>query len=447
MKTASPTSAEPTALRGWLTVAVLVAAYALSFVDRQILSLLVEPLKTDLHITDTQIGLLQGPAFGLFYSVLGLPLGWLADRVNRVRLIAIGIFLWSVMTISCGLATDFGALFLGRVGVGVGEATLVPAAISLLADLFRPQRRALPMSVFTAGLSLGAGLALVLGGSFIFYAKSGAATLPLVGEWLGQHHPWQVVFLMAGAAGVPVTLAVLALSEPSRQTADSPTENADAPAGGGAYLRAHWKLFAPLLAGTSLLYLYTNALAGWMPSLFIRSFGWTPMQVGLRLGFWIMAAAVTGNIVSGFVATGIARRGHIDAPLRTMLIGSGLMVPVSLLAALAPTPSLAMVGVIFIYLSTALCFGIATTTLVAVTPGRLRGLMVALYLLLGNLVGMSLGPLSVGVLLDRVLHDPKKVGWAIAAVAAATIPMGFLLMRSIRPRYALRAAALATTAL
>jgi MFS family permease len=446
MTSASPTAAEPTALRGWLTVAMLVAAYALSFVDRQILSLLVEPLKTDLHITDTQIGLLQGPAFGLFYSVLGLPLGWLADRVNRVRLIAIGIFLWSVMTISCGLATDFGGLFLGRVGVGVGEATLVPAAISLLADLFKPQRRALPMSVFTAGLSLGAGLALVLGGSFILYAKSGAATLPLVGAWLGQHHPWQVVFLMAGAAGVPVTLAVLALSEPSRQTADSLSHNTDAPAGGGAYLKAHWKLFAPLLAGTSLLYLYTNALAGWMPSLFIRSFGWTPMQVGLRLGFWIMAAAVTGNIASGFVATAIARRGQVDAPLRTMLIGSGLMVPVSLLAALAPTPSLAMVGVIFIYLSTALCFGIATTTVVAVTPGRLRGLMVALYLLLGNLVGMSLGPLSVGVLLDRVLHDPRKVGWAIAAVAAATIPAGFLLMRSIRPRYAVRAAALATAA-
>jgi MFS family permease len=439
MSSAAASTAVPTAARGWFTVAVLVAAYALSFVDRQILSLLVEPLKADLHVTDTQIGLLQGPAFGLFYSVLGLPLGWLADRMNRVWLIVIGIFLWSVMTFSCGLATDFGGLFLSRVGVGVGEATLVPAAISLLADLFRPQRRALPMSVFTAGLSLGSGLALVLGGSFILYAKSGVKTLPLVGAWLGLHHPWQVVFMLAGAAGIPVTLAVLTLTEPSRQAADGAADGMK----GGAYLKAHAVLFAPFLAGTSLLYIYTNALSAWMPSLFIRGFGWTPQQVGLRLGFWIMAAAMTGNIGSGFVATAIARRGRVDAPLRTMLIGSGLMIPVSLIAGLAPTPILAMAGVVCVYLSTALCFGIATTSLVAITPGRLRGLVVALYLLLGNLVGLSLGPLSVGVLLDRVLHDPHKVGWAIALVAAATLTPGFLLMRGIRGRYALRATALA----
>jgi MFS family permease len=442
MTQTSPLTFKASAARGWSTVAVLVTAYALSFVDRQIVSLLVEPLKADLHMSDTQIGLLQGPAFGLFYSVLGLPLGWLADRVNRVRLIAVGIFLWSVMTVSSGLATNFTALFLARMGVGIGEAALVPAAISILADLFTPDRRALPMSVFTAGLSLGAGLALVLGGEFIAYTGDGVRTLPLVGAWLGQHHPWQVVFIMAGFTGVPVTVAVLALAEPPR-AATGAEQNEAISSGGTTYLRAHWGLFAPLLAGTSLLYLYTNANSAWLPSLFIRGFGWTPAQVGLRIGLWIMASAVVGNIASGFVAMGFARRGLIDAPLRTMMLGCGLMIPLTLWLALAPSPTLAVSGVIGVYLATALCFGVATTTLVAVTPGRLRGLMVALYLLLGNLVGMSLGPLSVGVLLDRVLHDPKRVGWALAIVSAVIVTPGFVFLSLARTRYAARAQAVA----
>jgi MFS family permease len=435
----SPTAPSP-ALTGWVAVGVLVAAYALSFVDRQIVSLLVEPIKGDLGLTDTQIGLLQGPAFGLFYSILGLPLGFMADRVHRIRLIAAGIALWSLMTVLCGLAADFNSLFLARVGVGVGEAALVPAAVSLLADLFRPEKRAFPMSVFTAGLSVGAGLALILGGSFIAYAGAGAAGLPVIGAWLGQHAPWQVVFILAGLSGLPVVIAILCVKEPVRQDAAPP--EAEGVLGGFRYLKAHWRLFAPLLAGTSLLYLYTNAKAAWLPSLFIRGFGWTPAEVGLQLGLWIMAAAVTGNLASGLLATRLART-RPAAPLLTMLIGCAMMAPFALLGPLAPTPTLAMAGVVGAYLSIALCFGVATATFVAITPGRLRGQVVALYLLLGNLIGMSLGPTSIGALLDHVLRSPDEVGPAIAIVAAATVVPGWLLMRWALSRYRAQATVIA----
>ena len=159
-------------LGGWFAVGVLLAAYTVSFLDRQLLTLLVQPIKADLGLSDTQIGILQGPAFALFYATMGLPLGWLADRVNRVYLMSVAIAFWSLMTFLCGFATDYTHLLLARFGVGFGEAALVPAAVSLLADLFKPERRALPVSVFTCGLAVGSGLALMLGGSFIAFAKS-----------------------------------------------------------------------------------------------------------------------------------------------------------------------------------------------------------------------------------------------------------------------------------
>ena len=210
----------PRALAGWFAVGVLLAAYAVSFLDRLILTLIVQPLKADLGISDTEFGLLQGPAFALFYATMGLPLGWLADRVHRVRLMAVAILFWSLMTFLSGYATEYWHLLLCRFGVGFGEAALVPAAVSLLADLFPPQRRALPVSVFTAGLAVGSGLALYLGGSFIAFAEQGATQLPLLGPVFEGHAPWQIVLMLAGLVGVPVA-ASSATRRPSRVPANT----------------------------------------------------------------------------------------------------------------------------------------------------------------------------------------------------------------------------------
>ena len=427
---------------GWVAVFVLFAAYAVSFVDRQIVGLLVEPIKASLAISDTRIGLLQGPAFGLFYTILGVPLGWLADRTHRVRLIAAGITLWSVMTVFCGLATSFEMLFLARMGVGIGEAVLVPAGISLLADRFGPQDRALPMSVFTSGLSLGAGMALLLGGWFVAFAGHGAAALPLIGAWLTGMQPWQVAFVLAGLLGLPVALAVLLLDEPARGGA----EDANGPPAGGsalAYLRGSWLLFLPMLGGTAMLYLFSNALSAWMPTLFIRQHGWSAAEVGVRLGLLIMGCAMAGNLASGLLATHLARRGMADAPLRPMLLGSALMLPAAALACLAGDPAMVMAGFMLLYFGVALCFGVATTAFVTITPPPLRARVVAIYLLVGNLLGLGLGPPSVGLLLDHLLHDPTKVGLALAIVAAPTLLLGLMLLWVARRGFALRATELA----
>jgi MFS family permease len=426
---------------GWFAVAILIVAYSLNYLDRQIVSLLVEPLKHDLRLDDSQIGLVQGVSFGMFYTVLGVPSGWLADRTHRVRLIACGVALWSVMTMVSGLATSFGWLFMARMGVGVGEASLVPAAVSLLADLFEPARVALPIAVFNGGVAVGAGLALVLGGSMIALGAGSVQAWPLIGAWLGSLHPWQTVFLLIGSAGLPVALAVLLIPEPPRRTMRFVEASAGA-AGVVVYLRHQPALFARLLAGVGLLFIVTSAVLAWSPSVLSRGFGWKPSEIGAALGLPIMLCGLTGIVSGGFTAQFLARRTPLEAAFRVMSGGAlFLLVPIAALAPLAPNAALALIGVPLIYFAGSFSFGVMSAVFVAVTPDRLRGQMVAVSLLCGNVLGLGLGPYSVGFLLDHVLHDPKRVGLALSLVALGAGLPGALLLRSARRGYRVLAAA------
>jgi MFS family permease len=424
----------------WLAVALLAAAYAMNFVDRQIVNLLVEPLKHDLQISDSQIGLLQGVSFGIFYTLMGLPFGWLSDRTHRVRLICAGMLIWSVMTAACGLTSSFHALFLARMGVGCGEAALVPAAISLLADLFDPHQRALPMSIFTGGVSVGSGLALALGGATIAYAAGGAHDLPLIGAWLGQHRPWQTTFILVGLAGVPVALLLLLIREPQRRVAAAQSGPAQLD-GLLMHLRRHRDVFLPMLLAVGCLYILTNAATAWIPSIFVREFGWHASAVGAALGLPVMISAMLGTLISGSVATWQARKGVPGAVLRTMVHGALFgLVPATVLAPLMPVDIVALAGVVLIFGTMTYTFAVATAVFVAITPNRLRGQMIALYLLVGNLFGLGLGPFSVGFCLDHVFQSPHPVGLALALVAFAAGLPGALLLRSSLPAYiALRA--------
>jgi MFS family permease len=422
----------------WLAVGLLLAAYAVAFLDRQIISLLVQPLKADLGISDTQIGILQGPAFGLFYAVLGLPLGWLADRVNRVRLISLAIALWSAMTVASGLTNSFEGLLLARVGVGVGEAALVPAAVSLLSDLFRPERRALPLSVFTTGISLGLGLALVLGGAFVTWTSNGAVgALPLLGGWLAAQQPWQATFVLAGLVGLPVAALVLLLDEPRAAGVSAGADGVaaqqlESASGALRYLRERSDFFVPMLLATCALYVLSSAVSAWVPALFIRRFDWSPAHVGQTLGVWIMLFGICGNLLSGALTQTFVRRGRIDAPVRTMLVGTALILPAATIAPLLPDAASVMAGVLAMYFAMALTFGIATTTFVAVTPSRLRGQVVAIYLLLGNLVGLGLGPPLVGALVDHGGATLGRIGPALSLVCVAVGAPALLLMLRAR---------------
>jgi MFS family permease len=204
----------PSATRAWVTVAILMVAYVLSFIDRQILNLLVGPIRRDLMISDTQMSLLMGLSFALFYTVCGIPLGRLADTKSRRGLIAIGVLFWSAATAACGMAKLYWQFLICRIGVGVGEAALSPAAYSLIADSFPAERRATAISVYSMGVYLGSGIAFLLGGLVIKFASAqGDVMLPV----LGEVRPWQLIFLILGAAGVLFTLLMLAVREPARR--------------------------------------------------------------------------------------------------------------------------------------------------------------------------------------------------------------------------------------
>lgn len=407
----------------WLLVAVLMLAYAMSFIDRQILSLLVADLRSDLAIGDFEIGLLQGPAFGVFYALLGMPLGILADRINRIRLIAAGLFVWSAMTILGGFTTGFYSLLATRMGVGMGEAALVPAAVSLLADRFPARERALPLAVFTTGISVGAGLALMAGGWLVAFAANGAQQLPLIGGLFVARAGWQSVLILAGLLGMPLVVLVLLLPEPARATSH------DTSVGLGRFLLGHPKLFGPLLGGTALLYLFANALSAWMPTLFIRRFGWNAAEVGQAMGLVILLAAFAGNLLSGTLARRLLRRGHASGALQVMGWGAALLVPFAVLGPLASSAAM-LAGLLGgTYFALALCFGVATTAFAAITPAALRGRMVALYLLVGNLVGLGVGPPLVGFVTGLIPRHSNPVGLALAGVAAFAVLGGAALLR------------------
>ena len=204
----------PSNRRAWVTVFVLLAAYAVAFIDRQILTLLVEPIQRDLEITDTQFSLLSGLAFTLFYTLMGIPLGWLADRGSRRKLILVSVLFWSAMTAACGMAKSFGMLFLARIGVGVGEAGLSPAAFSMIADSFPPEKRSRALSLYAMGAVAGVGLALIIGGAVIGWASTAP---PVVLPILGELRTWQLAFLLVSLPGPVLAIAVWALREPKRQ--------------------------------------------------------------------------------------------------------------------------------------------------------------------------------------------------------------------------------------
>jgi MFS family permease len=270
----------PSNARGYYVLSVLILAYIVSYIDRTMLTLLVDPIRATLKISDFEVSLLHGFAFAIFYTVLGLPMGRLADRHNRRNLIVGGILVWSVATALCGFARNFWQMFTARVSVGVGEATLSPSAYSMLSDCFPPERRSRVLSIYTSAIYLGAGIATFGGGALIAYVPG----VTIAG--FGYHEPWQVIFMIIGLLGVPVALALLTVREPLRRGA------AVAVAPGVdmvriplrtvvAYMWERRQVYGMLILGISCYAMMTNGLKGWIPTFLKRTYGWSPADVGV----------------------------------------------------------------------------------------------------------------------------------------------------------------------
>ncbi|MGI9168714.1 MAG: MFS transporter, partial [Caulobacteraceae bacterium] len=297
----------PSLRQAWWAVAVFALGAILSYTDRQILSLLVDPIRGDLHISDTQVGLLQGLAFALIYSLAGLPLGRLADILPRRSVILAGVLVWTAATVACGLSRSLGALFAARVFVGVGEAALAPAAMSMITDLFPSHRRGTAIGVFVMGMVVGGGVALAIGGSLLEAARTGLfEAVPL----LGAVPPWRAVLLVLGAPGVVIALLLLTIREPVRRhgAGETVARRYSLREVAGA-LAARRRLVAPLLGAMALMSVGDFSLLNWTPALLSRNYRLSAGEIGVALGALVVVTGALGTVLGGLLSDRRARSG------------------------------------------------------------------------------------------------------------------------------------------
>ncbi|MBO0859968.1 MAG: MFS transporter [Chloracidobacterium sp.] len=397
----------------WYVVIVLMLCYTLSFIDRQILSMLVGPIRRDFKISDTGVGLLQGLAFVTFYTFMGLPVGWLVDRYSRRMIIGVGVFFWSMMTALCAAAGNFWTLFAARMGVGVGEATLGPAAMSMTADNFPKEKLGGALSVYAMGIFIGSGIAMIVGGAVTQHvAEMPAVTLPVLGEIAS----WRLTFLIVGAPGLLVGSLIYTVREPLRRNllrkADGQSRLSL-----GETLREfglRWRSVAGICVALSAQAACNYAILAWAPEYFIRVHKWQRATTGLTLGLMLLTAGISGMYAGGRLCDHWIRKGISEAPLKVGLVGT-VWAGVFFGSAMS-MPNLKWLLVLMApaQFFLALPVGSSYASLQLIFPNQLRGQVSALMVFTISLGGQSLGPLLPGVLNDYVFRDGNMIGWSLA---------------------------------
>jgi MFS family permease len=409
----------------WWVVFVLCAAQIVSSIDRAVINLLVEPIKRDLLLTDTQVSLIQGFAFAIFYALMALPLGRWADLRNRRNLIIYGVLLWSAATFACGLAGGFLALFTLRMLVGVGEATLTPAGMSILADTFAPERAARPISLFTGASFMGTGLALI-GGGFVLQQLTalGPVTLPV----FGQLPEWRLAFMIAALPGLLVVLMLCLVREPERRVAGPKEEAGSAIKDTIGFFTRHRGLLVPIYLGLPVLAAGQFALGAWIPSFFIRTHGMSAPELGYAYGLIVSIFGAGGVALGGWLADLVAARGQRDAGLRIAVYATLAAIPLAIAFPLAPSMEVSLAIVAALAVLGAAPFGPGVSVLPIVSPPRMKAQLAAVYLLVANLVGVAGGPLLVAFVSDTIVKDPMLIRYSLATVVPILMALGALIL-------------------
>jgi MFS family permease len=407
----------------WYVVGVLMVAYVFSFIDRQIFSMVVGPLRRDLHISDTQVSLLQGLSFVVFYTLFGILIGRLVDIYSRRTIIAIGLVLWSLFTTACGIATTFPQMLLLRMGVGVGEAALSPAAYSLVADYVPPRRMSTAISVYSAGIYVGSGLSFLLGGLIRSYAATrGISSLPLV----GPIHPWQILFFVVGLPGVLLAPLLYSIREPlTRGGSLHPTVPVRRVF---AYIFANGKTFLLHNIGFGLLSLASYASAAWVPEFYVRTFHWNIASVGAVYGSIVMVFGSLGIIGAGRVADYLRSRGHANANIIVGMWIGMIWVPIHFLMFLAPSGGWATVWGVPATVLSAAPFGVAPAAIQQMMPANMRGQASAVYLFILNLIGLGLGPTAVAWCTQHIFHRDDALRYSMVIVLVTASLLGAALL-------------------
>ncbi|MBX7496060.1 MFS transporter [Qipengyuania sp. 6B39] len=420
---ATAASGETTTTTVRATLWILLVVYIFNFIDRQIVNILAEPIAIDLGLNDTQIGLMTGLAFALFYTVLGLPIARFSDRptTHRPRLIAIALATWSAMTALCGLAQNFVQLLLARIGVGVGEAGCTPPAHSLISDLVPAEKRSSALAFYALGIPIGTLLGMLIGG--------------VLADWVG----WRRAFLFVGLPGVALALVVwVILKEPRRRESlevlrQRGTEDVQ------PFFKSMAKVmgsraFVLLLAAGSAAAFLSYGKTTWTTIFFQRTHGLTPGEVGFWFGIVNGAAGIAGTVLGGYLADrfGAVNRRHV---LTAPAVGMVIAVPIAFMAYQAQSWQAGLVLLFLPTLLNSLYYGPTYSSVQGLVSVRSRAIAAAVLLFFQNLIGLGLGPLFFGMLSDwlRPEYGEESVRYVLYGAAfLGLIPAFFFWRCSLR---------------
>ncbi|MFT4054011.1 MAG: MFS transporter [Novosphingobium sp.] len=408
----------------WITVATLFLAQIVSTIDRGMLALVIDPVRRDLSISEMQIALLQGFAFSIFYVTVGLPLGAVADVVNRRRLLIGGIVIWSAATIAGGFAQGFGSMFASRLFIGVGEAVLGPCAVTMISDLFPPHRRGRPMALYVFGSMIAYGLGSLVSGVILDLAPKGVfAGLPIIGDLA----PWRIAFALVGGSGLLIVILLFLLREPARRTDTAASSEPKLSfAEGLGLLAAQRSVFLPLYGSLALYAMGGSVATGWGAVFLTRAFGYQVGAAGQGLGTSQIAWSVAGALVASVVVDRVGARSGARGRMRLAGFLSLVGIP-SCLPLLSGSGSLAMAMLGEVMLVSAIYGTTMLSVISEIAPAKVRGFAVALYAFVMTIIGASLGPLAVAWLTESVFASPLAVGRSMAIVGVCAFVAASLL--------------------
>jgi predicted MFS family arabinose efflux permease len=404
----------PAGVRGRnVVLAMLLLVYTINFLDRQILGMLVQPIKAELHLTDSQLGALGGIAFAVLYALLGVPLAVVADRTSRSWVIALSLAVWSLFTALCGIATGFGTLFVFRIGVGVGEAGGVAPSYALIADYFPPQQRSRALAIYSLGVPVGLAAGAMLGG------------------YLAQAVSWRSAFLTVGLAGIIIMPLFKWMVRDLPRTGSTVARAAIRPVFAILARKPSFWLMAFAASFSSLV---GYGLAFWVPSVLVRSYGFSLVAASRYLGSLLLIGGCAGLFAGGWLAD---RLGGRDRGVYARLPAFAWLIAVPLFAAafLSPSP---MVAWLFFVLPNGLnivWLGPVTTAVQNLVPVSMRATASASFLVINNLIGLGLGPLALGMMSDAMTHRFGQEALRYSALSALAFYLlaAVLMLLAIRP--------------
>ncbi|MBO9575028.1 MAG: MFS transporter [Sphingobium sp.] len=408
----------PPSSQAWYTVGVLAVITTFALLDQNILGLLIQQIKTDFQLTDSEAGLLLGPTQAIFYALVAVPFSRYIDRWTRKWIIAGGLIIWSLATAASGLAANFTQLFVARVVVGAGESVNGPTAYSMVADSFPREKLPRAVSTLQLGTVAGSGLSRLLGGLIIgIIALVGTPHLPIVGEL----HAWQVVLLCVGLPGLVVSLLTLTLKEPPRHNRRLETRNAGFRVTTG-YLWLHFAVFGPMFIGLTLGSLDTGSQA-WGAAFFQRTYDWSPARYGIVTGLVSIPCMLLGLFLGARWAEWFQNRGDPAGAYRVILYTRLVAIPFAILQPMMPTPELAMTFSAVAYVSLGMTGPMLNAAMLAVSPNEIRGQIMTLYLFIYTVVGVGLGPYVTGLTTDHIFTSPDDLRWSIALLHIVFLPV------------------------